>query len=638
MKMVRHNSLLTCSVFLWLCLIPAFASAQTPKRSVTSAAELPRFVYDVPEKLIDLLNDEAAYKTFAVKVRADLEGVLRDYEIKDETTLKQIYKTLAYLDMQEGKLDSVLERIRLISELESKPELKLYPLNLFEIEAIAKAQKQSGTTNGTNYQHAFRRILTEMFGRLPASFYEKIKLVKTSADFLDDKLVPFIIESDIAPKAKKNGNKLSGDLASQVIEAQLLGRFFVPLADDMRQAADAYLVTHKAPEKVNVWTNRVVTLTDKQKLTPVVVAVWDTGVDPTVFPNQMFVNPQEKANGKDNDGNGFAADIYGIGFDEQGQYAPAPLFAPKEADLKQFSEWIKEQRVSEQFIAGVETEETRALKLKMQTATAEQGLEQQRLYNLFSNYSHGTAVAGVAVAGNPAARILNARSTWRDQSGQPDSIHTDEQWARAFAASVKAFVAYFKKHNVRVVNMSWSMTRIGIERNLEMYEPKTSAAERKIAAGKNFAIIKTALLEAFRHAPKILFVVSAGNKNSDADFDEAIPASLELPNLITIGSVDESGAAANSTSFGKTVTLYAQGVHVEAPNPGGEKLKFNGTSAAAPQVANLAAKLFALNPKLTVSQAIQLIRGGADISSSDKRLKLINPKRSVELLTARRRR
>jgi subtilisin family serine protease len=638
MKMMRHNSFLTCSVFLWLCLIPVLAPAQTPKRSVTSAAELPRFVYDVPEKLFDLLNDDAAYRTFTTKVRADLESVLRDYEIKDEATLKQLYRTLAYLDLQDGNLDSVLERIRLIGELESKPELKLYPLNLFEIEAIARARKQSGAIGGTNYRHAFRQILTEMFGRLPASFYEKIKLAKTSADFLDDKLVPFIIESDIAPKVQKNGNKLSGELASQVIEAQILGRFFVPLADEMRQAADAYLATHKAPEKVNVWTDRTVTLTDKQKLMPVVIAVWDTGVDPTVFPNQMFVNRKEKANGKDNDGNGFAADIYGIGFDENGQFTPAPLFAPKEADLKQFSEWIKEQRVSEQFIAGIETEETRAFKLKMQSATAEQGIEQQRLYNVFSNYSHGTSVAGVALAGNPAARILNARSTWRDQSGQPDSVHTDEQWARAFAASVKAFVGYFKKHNVRVVNMSWSMSRPGIERNLEIYEPKTSASERKTAAGKNFAIIKNALLEAFRNAPEILFVVSAGNKNSDANFDEAIPSSLELPNLITIGAVDESGAAANFTSFGKTVTLYAQGVHVEAPHPGGEKLKFGGTSAAAPQVANLAAKLFALNPKLTVGQVIQLIRDGADISSSDSRVKLINPKRSVELLTARQRR
>jgi subtilisin family serine protease len=637
MKMMRHNSLLTCSAFLCLCFIPALALAQTPKTSVTSAAELPRFVYDAPEKLLDLLNDDAAYRTFAAKVRADLESVLRDYEIKDEATLKQIYKTLVYLDLQDGKSDSVLERINLIRNLESKPELKLYPLNLFEIEAIAKAQKQSGAVSGTSYRHAFRQNLTGMFNQLPASFYEKIKLAKTSADFLDDKLVPFIIESDIAPKVNKNGNKLSGELASQVIEAQMLGRFFVPLADEMRLAADDYFATHKAPEKVNVWTNRTVTLTGKQNLTPVVVAVWDTGVDPAVFPNQMFVNRRERANGKDNDDNGFAADIYGIGFDEKGKFTSASLFAPIEADLKQFPEWIKERCVSQQLIAGIDNEETRALKLKWQSETTEQSVEQRRLSDVFSTYNHGTAVAGVVVAGNPATRILNARTTWRDKSGQPDSVAENEEWARSFAANTKAFADYFKKHNVRVVNMSWSMSRTGIEENLEKTKPTMTPQERKIEADKSFTIIKNALVEAVRSAPEILFICSAGNTGSDAGFNEAIPSSLEMQNLITVGAVDESGAAANFTSFGKTVTLYAQGVNVEAPNPGGEKLKFGGTSFAAPQAANLAAKLFALNPKLTVGQVIQLIRDGADVGSSDDRLKLINPKRSIELLTARRR-
>ena len=67
---------------------------------------------------------------------------------------------------------------------------------------------------------------------------------------------------------------------------------------------------------------------------------------------------------------------------------------------------------------------------------------------------------------------------------------------------------------------------------------------------------------------------------------------------------------------------------------GGEKLMFGGTSAATPEVANLAAKLFALNPKLSVAQVVKLIQDGAHTSEADGRLKLINPKRSVELLVS----
>jgi hypothetical protein len=56
---------------------------------------------------------------------------------------------------------------------------------------------------------------------------------------------------------------------------------------------------------------------------------------------------------------------------------------------------------------------------------------------------------------------------------------------------------------------------------------------------------------------------------------------------------------------------------------------------AAPNVANLAGKLLALEPKLTVAELIALIQEGAE-KSSDGRINLLNPKRSVERLKTRK--
>jgi hypothetical protein len=56
-----------------------------------------------------------------------------------------------------------------------------------------------------------------------------------------------------------------------------------------------------------------------------------------------------------------------------------------------------------------------------------------------------------------------------------------------------------------------------------------------------------------------------------------------------------------------------------------------GTSMAAPQVTNLAAKLLAIKPELTATEIVALIRDGAD-TSDDGRRHLMNPRRSVELL------
>ena len=57
-------------------------------------------------------------------------------------------------------------------------------------------------------------------------------------------------------------------------------------------------------------------------------------------------------------------------------------------------------------------------------------------------------------------------------------------------------------------------------------------------------------------------------------------------------------------------------------------------SIATPQLANLAAKLIALDPSLTPGAVRDLIIEGADRSEDGRRV-LINPKRSIGLLRAK---
>jgi subtilisin family serine protease len=101
--------------------------------------------------------------------------------------------------------------------------------------------------------------------------------------------------------------------------------------------------------------------------------------------------------------------------------------------------------------------------------------------------------------------------------------------------------------------------------------------------------------------------------------------------VIVVGAVNQAGEETSFTSYGPTVVVDADGYEVESYVPGGTRLKLSGTSMASPNVANLAAKLLALDPSLTPPQVIDLIRKGAT-ASQDGRRHLINPKRSVELL------
>ncbi len=133
----------TCLILFWAwfpSVVPAqnSSSAQS-KKKVASAAELPSFTYSVPENAADLLTSDEAFAPFAAKVRADLEGVLRDYDIQDTATLKSIEETLMSLDFQQGKSDSALVRMARVRQLEEKPEAKLYNRANFVVEAIIKA-------------------------------------------------------------------------------------------------------------------------------------------------------------------------------------------------------------------------------------------------------------------------------------------------------------------------------------------------------------------------------------------------------------------------------------------------------------------------------------------------------------------
>ncbi len=68
--------------------------------------------------------------------------------------------------------------------------------------------------------------------------------------------------------------------------------------------------------------------------------------------------------------------------------------------------------------------------------------------------------------------------------------------------------------------------------------------------------------------------------------------------------------------------------------PGGDRVAFSGTSMAAPQVANLAGKILAVNPALTPPRVIEIIVSTAD-KTADGRRTLVNPKKALAAAQAK---
>jgi subtilisin family serine protease len=199
------------------------------------------------------------------------------------------------------------------------------------------------------------------------------------------------------------------------------------------------------------------------------------------------------------------------------------------------------------------------------------------------------------------------------------------------AADFQQMSEYFRTRNVRVVNMSWGDDPMEFEQWLSKTGGPTDPAQRKQRAAELYSIWHDAVESAIKNAPNTLFICAAGNSDSNASFLRDVPAGLRLPNLIAVGAVNQAGEETLFTSYGPTVIVDADGYQVESYVPGGAKMKLSGTSMASPNVVNLAAKLFALDPSLTPAQVIDLIRQGAT-TSKDGRRHLIDEKKSVELL------
>ena len=197
---------------------------------------------------------------------------------------------------------------------------------------------------------------------------------------------------------------------------------------------------------------------------------------------------------------------------------------------------------------------------------------------------HGTETAGLVAASRDGAGITGAA---------PDSTILPLRVSNAAGvAQFDDILSAFDKAGamgVRIVSASLASDPL---------DPNSQTA-RDVAQ----------LLDAtFAKHPETLYVVPAGNNDSNDDARPVYPCGSTAENLICVGAHTEADKPADFSNWGvDSVDLFAPGVNIYTTTLGGGWFHFDGTSFAAPLVAAEAALLLARVPRLSAAALKDLI-------------------------------
>jgi hypothetical protein len=364
------------------------------------------------------------------------------------------------------------------------------------------------------------------------------------------------------------------------------------------------------------WAARDVVIPRSPGAARVRIGIWDSGVDLSLFDGRIAKDAQGRPLVR--------------GYDAFKVRKDTPMAVlPAEVDMRR-DELNRALIAFDDLDSRVDSPAAKAMTAKLDAMSKTEQAAFDDAVGRWSGYSHGTAVGDIALAGHGNAEIVVARMEW--WHGSPPVPCWSRELADREVASIRDLMTFLVESGARVINMSWGRFERSYVGNLEKCAPAMAVEERRSLARYTVDSIRSALREGMAAAPNVLFVGAAGNEGKS--LDAANPATrFSLPNFLLVGAVDRAGAVTDYSNVGPEVSIYANGDRVPARLPGGPQSFPTGTSMATPIVANAAAKMLAVNPKLSGAQLRMLIEQTADANATGQRL--LHPARAVEAARAR---
>jgi hypothetical protein len=534
-----HRGLLYFIIVLLIQCAGIMAQNSDDKmKIVENASELPQHVYRVNGSLKDLLVSQQDFRLLMNEVKNDIEADLRVYQINDKAENRRLLALLSSIYLLTGKDDLVMPTLSRIREMQTNEVER--QISGIPMEAVLAAQRVS-ESDTERYLESYRHELLNLLRNLPYPMMtEKIKEMRRDTDIYTKNIVFAIVDQSLQPLVPASG-EIGSDIAQQLVTIHYLLNITIPLNDISREVYQTILNNNKDNQPKESCAFMNINLPADSSGKPVVVAIWDTGIDYDLFEGKLFVNKKEKLDGVDEDKNGYVDDIHGLAFNINSQPTEGNLLSL--ADLKcGFEEARNRAQGMSDITAGIESPQAKNIKELYKHLTPEEFQSFQEDMTLFGIYYHGTGVADIAASGNPFIRLLMIRNSYdhhrvRSCPSINEAINEANMMRRA--------IEYMKSQQVRIVNMSWGQSYSMVEKDLEQNKVGESDQQRRALAREIFQIIRDTLFYAIKESPEILFITGSTNSGNDASFDEMIPSSYNLPNLLVVGAGDKYGRIAS---------------------------------------------------------------------------------------------
>ncbi|MFY8085397.1 MAG: S8 family serine peptidase, partial [Rubrivivax sp.] len=402
-------------------------SAQTAARQViTSAEQLPRRVVKLdklPSQYLD--GPRAEVQALAEALEKNLRDDLQKYDIQDAATLRGYFGVLLTLAQFKGDWAAVPALVERLKALQDKPG----PRATTGTMASILAEQQLGKRDAAWVQAEVQRRYGAMNW---ADVADGVKAFKGQMELMNPALTKPAFEQQVDVMARNMQMTVPEGLVGSIVSARLQNELMAPLKGAVVAGLQAVVdaQSRSMPAKPDVWTPRQFAIAPTAKATEVGVGIWDSGVDLALF---------KTTPGK------------GIAFDREARPAN-DLLRPLGESAARWPVLKKLVKGSMDLQAALDTEDARVLKQTVATLDPSRVKAFQEELRLASLYTHGTHVAGIAVEGNPFARVYTATMLWEHRT---EPVKPTEEMSRRAAAAYKQIVQSFKDQKLRVVNMSW---------------------------------------------------------------------------------------------------------------------------------------------------------------------------------------